>query len=373
MSWTAWIESEIDGIRDASRWREARTFDGCGPYGSIDGRPVVVFASNDYLGLSAHPRVRAAAVDAIERYGAGAGSSRLVTGTRSLHLELEGALAHWQRSERALVFPSGFAANLAVFSVLGTEGTTIFSDALNHASIIDGCRLAKARKQVYRHRDLDHLESLLRASAGRKIVASDVVFSMDGDIAPVAALSALCARHDALLVLDEAHAVLQAPSSSERCALVRVGTLSKTLGALGGWVAGSRALIELLRNRARSFMFTTALSPADTAAARAALEIATSDAGDALRERLRCAIGILRPGHDSPIVPFILGAERDALAAANRLVARGMYVPAIRPPSVAEGTARLRVSLSAAHSTEQVRRLKHELEQLPCPARDRVS
>jgi 8-amino-7-oxononanoate synthase len=179
-----WTEAQLDAIRNSQRWRTMLAYDGLGPLTHIDGEPMVSFASNDYLGLSHHPDVQAAAIDAIERLGTGSGASRLVTGTRGLHLQLEHALARWQRTESALVFSTGFAANLAALSVFGTDGATILSDELNHASIVDGCRFAKAQIKIYLHRDVDHLAALLQQTPGRKLVVSDTVFSMDGDVAP---------------------------------------------------------------------------------------------------------------------------------------------------------------------------------------------
>lgn len=366
--WNAWAGSELDALRALHRYREPVAFDGDGPDGMLRGQRVVSFASNDYLGLAAHPTVRAAAIAAIERFGAGALASRLVVGTRSLHRELESAIAVWKVTERALVFSSGYSANLGVMTTLGEQDVTLFSDALNHASIIDGCRLAKARTLIYRHLDLDHLATLLRQAEGRKIVVTESVFSMDGDSAPLQQLAELCIRHGALLVIDEAHAVLGPELSPiDDLQVLHVGTLSKTLGALGGFVAGSSQLIELLINRARTFIFTTGLSPADTAAALAALQISESDEGDRLRARLQSFIAMLRPGHPSAIVPIILGEDSRALAAATQLRDVGIHVPAIRPPTVAVGTARLRVALSASHTEAMVTLLRDALAKLPAP------
>lgn len=365
MSWAHWARSELDSLRSIDRLRRLAIFDGAGPQGVVGGRTVTSFSSNDYLGLASHPKVRQAAHAAIERYGASCASSRLVLGTRPLHAELEAEIAHWKNAECALVFPTGFAANLGVLSTLSTPQTTIFSDALNHASIIDGCRLAKAATVVYRHADMAHLESLLQSTAGRKIVVSDSVFSMDGNVAPFGELAQLCSRHDALLVLDEAHAVLgpDAPLC-ENLELLRVGTLSKMLGSIGGWVAGSRSLIELLVNRARSFIYTTGLSPGAAAAALAALRVYRSPEGRQLRARLRELVHRVRPGHPSSIVPIILGEDSAALAAEHTLLARGIYVPAIRPPTVPAGTARLRVALSAAHTDAMVCELQNALAEI---------
>lgn len=365
--WSNWAASELDAIRREDRWRSLVAFDASGPGGALHGREVIAFSSNDYLGLSQHPQVRAAARDAIDRFGTGATASRLIVGTRSLHVELEESLARAKHMERSLVFPNGFSANLGVLSVFGAADVTIFSDELNHASIIDGCRLSKAKVTVYRHCDLDHLATLMQATPGRKIVVTDSVFSMDGDTAPLAELGKLCAEHAALLVIDEAHAVLGPEPDIGACELLRVGTLSKTLGALGGWVAGSHALIDLLINRARSFIFTTGLSPADTAAALAALRICYGDEGNALRAHLRVLIDMLAQNHPSPVVPVVLGEDRAALAAAEHLLAHGIYVPAIRPPTVARGTARLRIALSAAHTPAMVEKLRAALQSLPQP------
>jgi 7-keto-8-aminopelargonate synthetase-like enzyme len=243
----------------------------------------------------------------------------------------------------------------------------IYSDELNHASIIDGSRLARADVSVYRHADPEHVDALLRAANNaRAIVVTDTVFSMDGDAAPVDELVDVCARHGALLVLDEAHAVLgpDPDLDGEGVDALRVGTLSKTLGALGGFVVGPRRFTDLLVNRARSYIFTTASTPADAAAALAAVEIVQSAEGDALRARLRAHVDRVRPGHPSPIVPVVIGDERATLAAAQTLLEQGLLVPAIRPPTVAPGTSRLRVALSAAHTDTQVDTLVRALANL---------
>jgi 8-amino-7-oxononanoate synthase len=357
VSWRDWAEAENDGIRRAGRWRAPRDFDAAGPEGKLgaDGRPVISFASNDYLGLTQHPAVVAAAHAALDRWGTGSGSARLIVGSRPVHSELEAELAEWKHAERAVLFPTGYQANLGVLTTMASAGTLVCSDELNHASIIDGCRLSRADAAVYRHGDVSHLDDLLAQAGGRRaIVVSDLVFSMDGDLAPVADLVDVCARRGALLVLDEAHAVLGPEPDLGGVDALRVGTLSKTLGALGGFVAGPASLTELLVNRARSYIFTTASTPADAAAARAALRIVRSSEGDALRARLRAHVERVRPGHPSPIVPVVLGDEQRALDAAAALLDEGLFVPAIRPPTVAPGTSRLRVALSAAHTPEQV-------------------
>jgi 7-keto-8-aminopelargonate synthetase-like enzyme len=276
----------------------------------------------------------------------------LIVGSRPIHTELERELAQWKVSERAALFPTGFAANLGVLTTFGTEGVLICSDELNHASIIDGCRLAAADVAVYHHRDIDHLRTLLRDRGTRRaLVVSDTVFSMDGDTADAGALVELCAREHALLVLDEAHAVLGPPVEAEPDAdLLHVGTCSKTLGALGGFVAGPARYVELVENSARPYIFTTAPTPADTAAALAALRVVRSREGEVLIARLRANVDRLRAGHPSPILPYMCGEERRAVEAAATLLSLGAVVPAIRPPTVAPGTSRLRVALSAAHT-----------------------
>ncbi len=407
--WDARIRASLDRVVDEGRWRTPREFDAIGPTGSLEGAPVVSFASNDYLGLSAHPAVVAAATSALARWGAGAGASRLVTGSRPIHRELETELADWKGTEAAAIFPTGFAANLGVLSTLGGPGVRILSDELNHASIIDGCRLSRSALAVYRHCDMGHLEELLSgtgpdgAGAGADftgatplmatIVVTDSVFSMDGDVAPLPELLTLCQRYDALLVLDEAHAVLgpDLPTGTardghggrgmegrdrvdvQRGMVVRVGTLSKTLGSLGGFVAASRDIVDLIVNRARSYIFSTAPTPADAAAALAALRVLCSAEGAALTGRLAALIqrvqgaGFAPPGHASPIIPVILGSEQAALNASAELLDDGLWVPAIRPPTVPVGTSRLRVTLSAAHGDEEVDRLLHALELLARP------
>ncbi len=378
--WEARIRAELARVVEEGRWRAPRTFDAFGPAGTLhDGsadRPVVSFASNDYLGLSTHPAVAAAAHHALDTWGTGSGASRLVTGSRPVHDELEHALAGWKGTEAAVCFPTGFAANLGVLSSLGGPGVRVLSDELNHASIIDGCRLSRSSLTVYRHCDMDHLAQLLASSPGTPtLVVTDSVFSMDGDTAPLDELVPLCERHGALLVLDEAHAVLgpalPAGAGTATGPIVRIGTLSKTLGALGGFVAASRDIVDLLVNRARPYIFSTALTPADAAAALAALRIVRSAEGAALVARLASLVdrlseaGLARSGHPSPIIPVVLGSEQAALDASATLLAAGLWVPAIRPPTVAVGTSRLRVTLSAAHADDDVDRLCAALVALP--------
>ena len=357
--WEAWARGEIAAIRSADQWRQSRIFDARGPVGRLHGKEIVSFASNDYLGLTTHPAVIAAAHEALDRWGSGAGSARLVVGSRPVHHDLEAALAAWKRTEAVTLFPTGYQANLGVMTTFAGLNTRVLSDELNHASIIDGARLSKAEVVVYRHGDVDHVRTLLAAGAGRRsLVVTDRTFSMDGDDAPILDLAAACAPAGALLVLDEAHSVL-APDLDDAllatgAEVLRVGTLSKTLGALGGFVAGSQTTCDLLVNRARSSIFTTALPPAVAAAALAAVGVVVGSEGAALVCRLRELVDRVRFGHPSPIIPVVVGEERTALAAAERLLDGGLLVPAIRPPTVPPGTSRLRIAISAAHTHSQV-------------------
>ncbi len=330
-----------------------------------DGRQVVSFASNDYLGLTDHPAVVAAAHAALDHWGAGAGAARLIVGSRTIHAELEAALATWKNAEAAVIFGTGYMANLGVMTTFGGPDVLVCSDALNHASIIDGRKLAGSPLAVYPHCDVTALDrALAESSAARAVVVSETVFSMDGDVAPVDDLVDVCARRGAFLVLDEAHAVLGPDPQLDGVDALRVGTLSKTLGAVGGFVAGPRLYTDLLVNRARSYIFTTASPPADAAAALAALTIVRSPEGDDRRHQLARHVHTLRPGHPSPIIPYLCGDEGAALAAADALLDRGLLVSAIRPPTVAPGTSRLRVTVSAAHTDEEVVALAGAIDDL---------
>jgi 8-amino-7-oxononanoate synthase len=363
--WADRVAARNRAIAEAGQWRTLRTLDGRGPAFTLDdGRGIVSFASNDYLGLSQHPTVVTAATSAVERWGTGSGSARLIVGSRPAHRDLEAELADWKHTEAALLFPTGFAANLGVLTTFATADVLVVSDELNHASIIDGCRLARGRVEIARHRDVAHVDALLTAHRGPSIVVTDTVFSMDGDEAPLVELLEVCARHGSLVMVDEAHAVL-GPEVPEYPHILRVGTLSKTLGSLGGFVAGPRAYIDLLVNAARPFIFTTAPTPADTAAALAAVRVLRSSEGDALVARLRAHVERVAPGHPSPIVPILLGDEQRALDASTQLLdEHGLLVPAIRPPTVAPGTSRLRIALSAAHTDDDVDRLAKALVDL---------
>jgi 8-amino-7-oxononanoate synthase len=338
-----------------------------------DGRVAVCLASNNYLGLAAHPEVTAAAADAAVRLGAGAGSARLVTGGLALHDELEHRLAAFKGTEAALLFSSGYLANLGTVAALVGPGDAVFSDALNHASIIDGARLSKAAVHVYTHSDAGHLDKLLAewGGAGRALVVTDTVFSMDGDLAPLPELVEVCDRHGAILMVDEAHATgvvgpggrgAVAHFGLEGTVPVIMGTLSKALGAAGGFIAGSESLCAFLRHRARSFVFDTALPPPTAAAALAALDVLEREPLRSERARwlARCmAEGLAGAGYpvpvpDAAVLPVVVGEPDAALALAGGLLDRGVLAVAIRPPSVPEGTSRLRVTVMATHTDDHL-------------------
>ena len=373
--WDGIASTALDAVVAANQLRQPRDLDGGDPRTALSatGQPVVSFASNDYLGLTQHPAVRAAARTAIDDYGTGSGSARLIVGSRPVHSRLEERIAAWRGAEAAVLFTTGYAANLGVIATMGRWASAICSDELNHASIIDGCRLARAPTRVFPHCDTAAVDDLLGQAAGAGMVVSDSVFSMDGDLAPIGELSAVCAAHGALLVLDDAHLVLDHPESLHpHCRVLRVGTLSKAVGALGGFVTGSRTFMKLLVNAARSYIFTTAAAPAAAAAAAAAIDVIDSPEGDELRKRLRHNIDRVRPGHPSPIIPIVVGDEARALAASETLAGEGILVPAIRPPTVPPGTSRLRVTVSAAHTGEDLDRLVGALHRAGVDARGRA-
>ncbi len=368
-----WIPGELAALEEKGLRRGLEPIAGPqGPVVSLGGRDLVNLCSNDYLGLAADPRIRRAAAEAVARYGAGAGAARLVVGDLDLHHELEARLARMKGTESALLFSSGYHVNAGVVGALVGPGDAVFSDAWNHASIIDGCRLSRAEVHVYPHGDVAGLSAQLAASrARRRLVVTDAVFGMDGDAAPLGEITALCARHGAMLYLDEAHStgVLGETGSGLAEALgvtgevdVLMGTLGKALGSFGAFVAGSRMLTDWLVSRARTFVFTTALPPASCAAAIAALDVLEGEPErrarlDALSARMKAglaALGFPMQGVVAPIFPVVLGEERRALEASRLLRERGFLVKAIRPPTVPPGTSRLRVSLTASHTPEQV-------------------
>ncbi|RKU14965.1 8-amino-7-oxononanoate synthase [Candidatus Poribacteria bacterium] len=371
-----WLDAECATLEQSGLRRHLRTVMSA-PTGTInlDGRDVVLLGSNNYLGLSTHPKVIAAAVEAIQTFGTGASGSRLISGNSERYTTLETNLAEAKGTEAALVFSSGYAANTSVIPVLAAEGDLILSDALNHASIIDGCRLSRATKKVYRHCDVEHLKTLLSESPAfrRRLIVTDGVFSMDGDIAPLPDICDLAAEHGAMVLVDDAHGLgvlgtdgggTVAHFELGKEDIIQMGTLSKAVGALGGYIAGSHALIELLVNRARGFIFTTGLPPATLAAADTALDIIRSE--PELRQRLfshakHLKTALIDLGYtllpsETQILPVVLGSPQRATSVSEALLTAGVFAPAIRPPAVPSGTSRLRLTVMATHTEAEIQR-----------------
>ena len=381
------LASELADIAAAGLTRRRRVLESpCGRTAAVDGKNVLNFASNDYLGLAGNAEIAAALADGAVRWGAGSGASHLVSGHLVTHEALEIEIAAFTGFPRALTFSTGYLANLAIVPTLATRGAVIFSDKLNHASLIDAMQLAKAQgaeTQRYPHCDMAALERLLAASdAPIKLIVTDAVFSMDGDLAPLPLLFELAERYDAWLVIDDAHGFgVLGPQGRGSLAhfnlpyhprLLLMGTLGKAAGVGGAFVAGSETAIEYLLQRARSYIFTTAAPPAIACALSKSLQII--ERGDALRANLFARIGQLRDGLGSlpwpllpsatAIQPLIVGENEAALVLAKALWERGLWVPAIRPPTVPKGTARLRISISAAHTAADIDQLIHALEEL---------
>lgn len=386
MSWN--LQAQLDDLRADGLWRELRPLEtGQGPKIVQGGRTLLNFSSNDYLGLAGSALLREALREGVCRYGAGSGASRLVCGQLPAHGALEVALAEFKHAEAALTFTSGFAVPLGILPALLGSGDTIIMDKLCHASLVDGARLSGATIRVFPHNHLGKLERLLQGAAGRVLVVTESVFSMDGDCSPLAEIIALKNHYGAWLLVDEAHAVgvlgpqgrgLAAALGLERQIELQMGTLSKAFGLSGGYLAASRTVIDFLVNRARSFIYTTAPPPAISHAAMAALEWIQGADGEAARETLQKQAALMQcsssPGCQtdkralatlgSAIVPIIIGAETAAVEASSRLREKGFLVPAIRYPTVPRGSARLRVTLSASHEEASVAALVRELQSL---------
>lgn len=372
MDFTAALAAlETQGLR-----RTRRVVSGAqGAHLEVDGRRLLAFASNDYLGLASDPRIAEAAARAAHRYGVGAGASHLISGHHEAHDRLEQELARFTGLPAALYFSSGYMANTGIVPALVGRGDAVFSDALNHACLIDGARLSRAAVHVYPHADLEALGAALAASrAPRKLVLSDAVFSMDGDLAPIAGLVELCERHDALLLLDDAHGFgVLGPNGEGSLAhlgirsprVLTLGTLGKAAGVAGAFVAGEQAAIDWLAQRARTYVFTTATPPLLAEAVSESLRIIAAESWR--RERLRAHARRLREcaallpwrllPSDSAVQAIVIGAVDDTMAAMDALWTRGLWVPGIRPPTVPAGASRLRVSLSAAHEPAHVEAL----------------
>jgi 8-amino-7-oxononanoate synthase len=348
----AFLDEILAGLDAAGRRRTPRVIghrEGSRVW--VGGRELVNVSSNDYLGLSMHPALAEAAAASVAEHGVGAGASRLITGNVELCEELEHALAAFHGAPAARVFNSGYAANTGVIPVIAEKDDIVFSDELNHASLIDGCRLSRAHVVVYKHNDVGHLADLLGLHPGRRrLVVTESLFSMDGDLAPLAELRAVSAAAGAMLMVDDAHAVGAAGDGRglgwSAGADVVVGTLGKAFGSAGAYVLGSPALVDVLWNRARTLVFSTGLPVPVLAASLAAVRVVSSSEGATLRDRLERYRS--RLGRPSYIVPMIIGDDRRAMDAMNRFGELGLLVQAIRPPTVPEGTSRLRLSLSAA-------------------------
>jgi len=368
------LEQALSAIRDRGLYRRMRMVTGPqGPRVLLDGRPVLLLCSNNYLGLADHPRVRDAAAEAAMRYGAGAGASRLVSGTMRIHRRLEERLADFKGSETALLFGSGYLANIGVVQALARPGEVVFSDSLNHASIVDGCRLAGAETFVYEHGDLEQLAWGLEEAAGRgSLIVTDGVFSMDGDLAPLEGIVELARRHDVRVMVDEAHATgalgpggrgaVAAAGLADEVDVV-VGTLGKALGSYGAFVCCERRTAEYLVNTARTLIFSTAPPPPSVAAAMAALELLRDEPrrveklqrnAAVLREALADA-GLGTPPGDTQIVPLVIGEAAATAAASERALERGVFAQAIRPPTVPVDGSRLRLTVMASHTKSELR------------------
>ncbi len=360
---------ESVSLKAGGLWRALRLIRGAqGPEVTLDGRSVVLLCSNNYLGLAGDPLLGDALIEGAGRYGMGSGASRLVSGNMEAHEELESRIARFKGTESALVFSSGWHANVGALQALAGPGNLVLSDELNHASIVDGCRLSRAEIAVYPHCDLGALESALRRSAHpRRLIVTESLFSMDGDVAPLREISGLADRYGALLMVDEAHATGVFGDGGrgivEQLGLrgrvdVQMGTLGKALGCYGAYIAGGRDLIEYLMNRARSFIFTTALPPALCAAASCAVGIVERDEWrrERLRENVRHItaglkdLGMVPGGSPSQIIPLLIGDEGRTMEVCARLLEEGVYCQGIRPPSVPPGTSRLRMTVMATHT-----------------------
>lgn len=375
------IDSELLQLKNGSLFRKMTVFDSAQTAAvTVEGKKQHLFSSNSYLDLSSEPRIKEYAGRILNEYGAGSGGSRLTTGTTRIHIELEQAIAAFKNREAALIFNTGYMANVGILSALPQKGDIIYSDQLNHASIIDGCRLSKADLVVYRHNDMDDLEEKIKAHPGKRgIIVSDGVFSMDGDIVNLPRLTELAGRYGLLSMIDEAHAtgVIGATGRGteeyfgmEGSVDVLMGTLSKAVGGEGGFVCGSRSLIEYLVNKARSFIFSTALSPVSMAADLEGLRLIMEqpERVQKLQENIRfCCAALNARGIDAAsetaIIPIIIGGEARAMRVMELLKERGYYISAIRYPTVAKGSARLRLALMSSHTREDLEGLADALKE----------
>ncbi|MBA2507061.1 MAG: 8-amino-7-oxononanoate synthase [Thermoleophilaceae bacterium] len=367
------IEDRLEELRRSGLYRKLRMVSGPqGPRVLLNGKPVLLLCSNNYLGLADHPRVRQSAADAAMRWGVGAGASRLVSGNMTVHRRLEEMLADFKGTEGCVLFGSGYLANTGVVSSLAREGDLVFSDELNHASIVDGCRLSRAETFVYRHKDMDHLEWGLAQAKGRgALIVTDGVFSMDGDVAPLEDIVELAGAYDTRVMVDDAHGTgcmgpdgrgSVAAAGLEQEVDVIVGTLGKALGSYGAFACCDRTMAKYLVNTARSLIFSTALPPPAVAGAMAALELLNEEPrrverlarnSRVMREQL-AENGVVTGDDQTQIVPVIIGAAADAMSVCEELLAQGVFAQAIRPPTVAEGSSRLRIAVMSSHTKSEL-------------------
>lgn len=378
------IEPELSRLNAKHLLRQFRIIESaCAPEIMYQGRRIILMASNDYLGLANHPAVKEAAAQAIQQYGVGAGAARLISGTQSPHHELELALATWKDAEAALCFGSGYLANLGLLTSLAGPKDLILADRLCHASLIDGCRLSRARLRIFHHADAAHVERLLkrRPAVRRTLIVTDGLFSMDGDLAPLRDLARLADRYECLLVVDDAHGTgvmgTQGRGSLEACGVeadvpFHMATLGKALGTSGAYVVGSESFVRFLLNTARTFLFTTAPPAAIAAATIAALGILQREPHrrarlwnnrDVLFQGLT-QMGLTLTASNSPILPIVIGDETRTLGVAQALLERGIYAPAIRPPTVPQGSSRIRLTVTAEHSRSHLDQVLHAFQDI---------
>ncbi len=368
------IEKELQSLKERDQYRQIRWVEeGPSPWVRMNGTRVLLLCSNNYLGLASDPRLKERAFQAIEEWGCGSGASRSISGSLAIHRLLEERLARFHGFERALIFNSGYSANLSILTALTGKEDVIFSDELNHASIVDGCRLSKASVEVYRHLDMGHLESLLKKNQGkrRKLIVTDGIFSMDGDIAPLSEIAQLARKYEALTMVDDAHAIgVFGPTGRGTLEHFRLphefdilmGTFGKALGCFGAFVAGRRSLIEFLINTGRVFLYTTALPPSVSATVLASLDLL--DEEPERRERLWKNVHYLREGlnhlgfdtmkSQAHIIPVLTGEPKITMEMDRRLLETGVFVQGIRPPTVPEGKCRLRVTVMATHTRKDL-------------------
>lgn len=378
------LNEEIERLKEKGLYRTLRVMEYIrGPVARIDGKEFIIFSSNDYLGLAGHPEMIKSSVEATKRFGTGTGSSRLLSGTMELTRILENSLAEFKGCEETIVFSTGYMANLGVITSLAGRGDVVIIDKLNHASIIDGCKLSGARLRIYPHKDMGRLEALLASSMNfrRRLIITDGVFSMDGDIAPLEEITGLAEKYEAVVIVDDAHGtgvlgktgrgVLE-HLGMKSDGIIQMGTFSKALGSLGGYIAGHYPLIDLLRNKARAFIYTTAPTPSILAASIASIELIEREPEhrnqlwkntETFRAGLK-DLGFNTMESTTPIIPIFIGDEEKTMRLSNELYEEGIYAPGIRPPTVPHGMGRVRFSVTALHTEDHLQKAHEALEKV---------